>query len=231
MPAARIIKSVETLLNYHANYLQLKEAFTAYDAEMQKVSKEAFLKKLTTGDFLPLRMYAQNKHGVYRLYRLPKGTDPDIKAMLKQIGNTYYGFALMVGKKFPPFHFEDMNGNIYTPANTKGKIVVLKAWFVSCAPCVAEMPALNKVKASYNNRKDILFLSIAFDSKKRLQQFLKRTTFNYAIIPVSAQYIENELHATGYPAHWVINKQGIVVDMSYDYEEMVAALKQEAEKG
>ncbi|WP_158827409.1 TlpA family protein disulfide reductase [Mucilaginibacter lacusdianchii] len=230
VPAENIIKSVQTLLKYQSNYLQLKDDFTAYDVNMHPLTREVFIRKLTTGDFLPLRIYSEKTKAEYRLYKLPEPTDPDIKRMLKQIGDTYYGYTLVEGKKFPSFHFQDLNGNVYTTDNTKGKIIVLKAWFTSCAPCIAEMPLLNKIKEEYSNRKDILFLSIAFDSKRALQKFAKHTAFNYAIIPVTAEFIEEKLHATGYPAHWVINKQGIVVNMSYNCQEMIAALSKEAAK-
>ena len=150
--------------------------------------------------------------------------------MLKQIGDTDYGLYAMVGKPFPPFHYVDLNGKVYTSENTKGKIVVLKAWFTSCIPCVAEMPELNRLTEQYKTRKDIIFISIAWNPKKALENFMKRTTFKYAIVPVKETYIEQTLHATGYPAHWIINKQGIVTSMSYDKDEMIAALRKEAGK-
>jgi len=97
--------------------------------------------------------------------------------MLKQIGFTAYGCYQMEGKQFPKFHYVDLNGNTYTSENTKGKILVLKAWFISCKACVAEMPMLNKLTEEYKNRKDIVFVSIAWDSKKALEAFEKRVGF------------------------------------------------------
>ncbi len=161
---------------------------------------------------------------------MPPSADHDINKVLKQIGDTYYGYSLVEGKRFPAFKFKDLNSNIYNTQNTKGKIIVLKGWFISCVPCVAEMPALNKLKDEYRDRKDIIFLGMAFDRKDALQRFLKTHTFNYAVVPVTAKYLHQTLHVTGYPVHWVINKQGIVVDMSYDMHEMIAALRAEAAK-
>lgn len=230
VPARSVIKNVQTLLNHNSRYLRLKESFTAYDAGMHRMTKNAFLQKLTTGGYLPLRLESKNPAGAYQLYRLPASADRDIKILLKQIGNTYYGYTQVEGKRFPPFHFTDLNGNIYTPQNTRGKIIVLKGWFIACQYCVAEMPMLNQLTDEYRSRKDILFLSIALDSRKALQQFAKRIPFKYAIIPVAQKFMENDLHATGYPVHWIINKLGKVVDMSYNSNEMIAALRKEAVK-
>ncbi|MES2277045.1 MAG: TlpA disulfide reductase family protein [Bacteroidota bacterium] len=230
VPAKSIIKNMSTLMDYNRDHLRLNIDFIAYDAQAHIVTKTQFLKAITTGDYLPLKVSSGKKAWEYQLYKLDADADSDVKSMLKQIGVTYYGFNLMVGKPFPKFHYIDLNGNVYTPENTKGKILVLKGWFISCVPCVAEMPELNKLTEQYKNRKDILFVSMATDTKKALQGFMKRMTFKYAVVPVKAAYIENTLHTTGYPVHWIINKQGIVVSMTYDHAEMIAALHQEALK-
>ena len=162
------------------------------------------------------------------LYKLGKNTNDDVRGMLKQTGLTFYGCYQMEGKPFPEFHYVDLNGKVYTSENTRGKIMVVKAWFISCKPCVAEMPELNKLTEQYKNRKDIVFVSIAWDSKKALEAFEKRVGFKYAIVPVKASYIERDLHATGYPVHWVINKKGIVIKMTYDANEMIPVLRKEA---
>ena len=230
VPPDSALKSMSNLLNYYSAHLRLSENFVAYDAHMKPMNGGQFLKDLTTGDYLPLQLVSKTNAWVYRLYKLPANVDSDVKRMLKQIGDTDYGLYAMVGKPFPPFHYVDLNGKVYTSENTKGKIVVLKAWFTSCIPCVAEMPELNRLTEQYKTRKDIIFISIAWNPKKALENFMKRTTFKYAIVPVKETYIEQTLHATGYPAHWIINKQGIVTSMSYDKDEMIAALRKEAGK-
>ncbi len=229
-PPDSVVKSMNNLMDYYSAHLRLMGNFVAYDAHGKTIDKGQFLKDLTTGDYLPLQLVSKTNAWVYQLYKLKPGTNDDVKAMLKQIGDTDYGLYQMVGKPFPPFHYVDLNGKVYTSENIKGKIVVLKAWFTSCIPCVAEMPELNKLTEQYKNRKDIVFISIAWNPKKALEDFTKHTTFKYAIVPVKQSYIAQTLHATGYPAHWIINKQGIVTSMSYDKDEMIAALRKEVGK-
>jgi peroxiredoxin len=230
VPPDSILKNMNNLLNYNSDHLRFSENFIAYDTHMKVIGKGQFLQQLTTGNYLPLQLYSKNNAWEYQLYKLNANTDDDLKRLLKQIGNTDYGFYQMVGRPFPEFHYVDLNGKVYTTQNTKGKIVVLKAWFTACIPCVAEMPELNKLTEKYKNRKDIVFISIAWNPKKALENFTKHTTFKYAVVPVKAAYIEQTLHATGYPAHWIINKDGIVVNMTYDKDEMIAALRKEVSK-
>jgi len=230
VPADSVIKNMNALLDYNSTHLRLDGDFLAYDDKGHAITKQQLFEQICTGDYLPLQVYSKGNLWAYRLYKLPANTNRDVRIMLKQIGITDYGFYQSIGKPLPNFHFVDLNGNVYTSANTKGKIMVLKAWMISCVPCVEEMPELNKLVDKYKNRKDIIFVSIAYDSKEKLQAFMEHRTFKYAIASKSVSYIQDTLHVTGYPAHWVINKQGIVVSMSYDKSDMIAALNKEALK-
>ena len=230
VPPDTVLKNMANLLNYYSAHLRFGGDFIAYNEAGHITDKGEFLKALTTGNYLPVQVVSKNKACEYRLLKLRSSVNEDIRGMLKQIGLTDYGRYQMLGKPFPKFNYVDLNGNTYTTENTKGKIVVLKGWFISCAPCVAEMPELNKLTEKYKKRKDIVFVSMATDAKIKLQTFIKRTPFNYAVVPVKQNYILNTLHATGFPVHWIIDKQGVVVHMSYDKDEMIPALTKEALK-
>ena len=136
----------------------------------------------------------------------------------------------MIGSQFPDFNFTDLNGNNYNNKNTKEKIIVLKCWFIQCPPCIDEMPALNELIKQYENRKDIIFLSVSLDSKNQLKTFLKKTTFNYAVVADQQNYLEQVLKIHVYPTHIIINKQGVIVNVTNIYEEMALALSGEALK-
>jgi hypothetical protein len=71
---------------------------------------------------------------------------------------------------------------------------------------------------------------MAYDSKEKLQDFLKKTKFNYAVIPVTASYMEDQLKVSGYPTHYIISKEGKVSKVMNDYKEMKRALINELNK-
>jgi thiol-disulfide isomerase/thioredoxin len=60
------------------------------------------------------------------------------------------------GKPFPVFSFKDLDDNLITNENLKGKIVVVKCWFIHCVACIAEFPEVNKMAMKYKDRKDIV---------------------------------------------------------------------------
>ena len=52
------------------------------------------------------------------------------------------------GSEFPDFAFADPAGKELALQSLKGKPILLNLWATWCAPCLAEMPALDKLAAS-----------------------------------------------------------------------------------
>src|SRR6185312_613814 len=59
--------------------------------------------------------------------------------------------VLKIGSEAPDFTVADLNGKMYKLSDLKGKTVVLNFWFTTCAPCVTEMPELNRLIEKYKN--------------------------------------------------------------------------------
>ncbi|GAB5522619.1 MAG: hypothetical protein Roseis2KO_04910 [Roseivirga sp.] len=108
----------------------------------------------------------------------------------------------------PEFSVEDLEGKTVNLADMEGKVVVLNFWYVSCKPCVKEMPELNAIVEKYKNE-DVVFLAFATDKAPAVEQFLTSRTFNYRIIP-RARHISKKFGVYAYPSHYVIDKKGIV---------------------
>ncbi len=87
------------------------------------------------------------------------------------------------------------------------------------------MPALNGVVKKFNSRNDVVFISLAFDTKERLVKFLSGTHFDYPVIPVSQKYLEEQLKVTEYPTHFILNRRGRITKVVTDYHDMIYALK------
>jgi peroxiredoxin len=131
----------------------------------------------------------------------------------------------MEDKNFPKFDFKDLNGIEYNNENTKDKIVILKCWFIACKACVAEFPELNELVLKYPNRNDIVFVSLALDSKEKLNQFLSQKVFNYATVADQKQFINNELGTNSYPTHLIVDRSGKIYKVVNRAGEMISALK------
>lgn len=221
-PAA-LIKNFSKWWTYHYTEIKLSSDFIPYDAEGKQIAKANFLQSITTGKYIPVALQADTRS--YRLYPLTDDADADIRATVMLVVGKDYAYFLKEGTIFPAFSFEGLNGQLYNNTNTKGKILVLKCWFINCVPCVAEMPALNQWMKAYKKREDILFLSVAFDAKEDLRSFLNRVKFNYVATRVDQSFLENTVGVSGYPTHILINKDGVILKMVKKHEELEEVLR------
>lgn len=69
------------------------------------------------------------------------------------------------GNPIPNFSFdgiEENTGSKLTPAELKGKWVLIDNWATWCGPCIAELPALHKIYEKFKD-KNFVVLSVSFD--------------------------------------------------------------------
>jgi len=200
----------ENWWTYHSNKIKFYKDFTPFDAHDNVVPLDTFMKQYSTGEYIVLKYMGGNSEVQYKLEKLDKNANEEIKNTLRSIAYTDYQDYLRLGKPLPDFNFTDLNGNQFDSLNTKGKYVIMKFWFIGCVPCVTEMPELNKLVAEHSNRKDMLFLSLAFDSDQALRTFLVKKQFDYKVVGNKKAYLNETLNVRAYPTHLVINKEGQV---------------------
>ncbi|WP_374951028.1 TlpA family protein disulfide reductase [Mucilaginibacter sp.] len=115
----------------------------------------------------------------------------------------------MVGKPAPAFSAKTVTGKQVDLASLKGKVIVVNFWFVGCLPCEEEMPLLNKLTDQYKSNPDVVFLSFANSTKASVKSFFKRKTFKYQTV-TDAKAIAASYNVSGYPSHFVVDKEGIL---------------------
>ena len=210
---------------YHNNNIILSSNFIGIDELSDRISKEGFLGKLTSGDYIPLKLNSKDSLTYYKLFKLSKSSNSEIGKQIKSSSTTDYIHFKAEGKIFPEFQFIDLNGIVYNNDNTKGKIVIIKCWFIGCHACVAEFPDLNKLVDNYRNRKDIVFISLALDSKEKLNQFLSYKKFSYPVVADQEKFIRKELNVSMYPTHLIIDRNGVIQKVVNRADEMILALR------
>ncbi|TAG29198.1 MAG: TlpA family protein disulfide reductase [Sphingobacteriia bacterium] len=210
-----VTKSFMNFWRYYNDEIDLSEEYLSLDQSMNIISKKDFLSKLATGNFLPLRS-VDKKVVYYKLNKLDTLLDNAIHKNLISIGELHYKYYQMEGTKLPSIITADLNGKSYSAETTKGKILVLKCWFINCQKCIEEIPYLNKLFDKYANRNEIIFLSLAIDNEVDLSRFLKKIKFNYGVVPNQRNYMENILKVEAYPTHIIVDKTNTIVKVLND---------------
>ena len=112
-----------------------------------------------------------------------------------------------IGQPLPDFSFVDVDGDEIDLGDLKGKPLVVNFWFATCVPCIAEMPVLNQLKEKYANT-NVVFLSMTFEKKSTVMEFLKQHSFNFTAISDAREYCGTITSL--YPLTLFVNKKGII---------------------
>jgi thiol-disulfide isomerase/thioredoxin len=120
----------------------------------------------------------------------------------------------LLNKPLKSFHFTDINNNKWGSNELKGKILIINFWFTACKPCIQEMPYLNQLVSE--NKDSVIFLAPAPENETQIRRFLKKYSFDYHIIPSSLDYITS-MNIENFPAHLVVDKQGIIRQVFIGY--------------
>ena len=182
-----------------------------------------------TGNVIAFKTKILKGKSVYQLFKLDSN-DESIIAASKQMASTEFAYYKMEGTEIPDFNFEDLNGKVYNKISTKGKIVILKCWFIRCVACVKEFPKLNILVNTYQGREDVVFISLATDTKEDLIKFLKTREFKYATIPEMNNYMVSKLNINQFPTHILIDKEGKIKKVVNNIEDILPFLTIETEK-
>ncbi|WP_264530668.1 TlpA family protein disulfide reductase [Flavobacterium sp. N502540] len=213
---------------YQSKSIMLSRDFLALDALSKEISKETFLDQLANGNYIPIRLKSEQGTYCYKLFTIQPNSDTSIKATMNQLGFDALKNYKMEGTVFPPFSFKDLEGNLVSNESMKGKIVVIKCWYIHCTPCIREFPQVNKLAAEYKDRKDILFLSLAEDSAVQLKTFLTRKPLSYSVIPDMKVYMNEALQLNSFPTHFILNKEGMIAKVLPNFESLEVALAKES---
>lgn len=211
---------------YHYNNVMLSRDFVGLDTNAKEITKEKFLAALVDGGFIPIRLVSLNKETYYyKLFKINTTSDTSIQASIaEEAFNTMQNYK-KEGKPFPVFSFKDLDGDLITNKNLKGKIVVVKCWFIHCVACISEFPEVNKIALKYKNRKDIVFISLAEDSPEQLKSFLIKRPLLYSVVPNLKIYMNETLQINGFPTHFIVNKNGTIEKVTSKYQDLEVALE------
>ena len=226
---AALLKDSRAWYNYTYYNVKLSQDFIGLDVDSTSIDKATFLNKLLTGDVIAFKTRLVQGKPVYKLYKFAS-VDEDIKATSKQLASIEKRNDGIEGQQLPAYTFADLNGATYTPASTKGKILVLKCWFIHCVACVQEFPSCNKLVEENEENKHLLFLSLAIDTKQQLSAFLKTKPFKYAVVPNMEDYMTDKLNIGEYPTHLLVDKTGKIIKVVNTIEELVPFLTKEIAK-
>jgi thiol-disulfide isomerase/thioredoxin len=118
----------------------------------------------------------------------------------------------LTGSTVSDLQLTDILGKHYSLGSLTGKMIVLNFWFTKCAPCVKEMPDLNKLKEKYGTE-DVSYFAVTYDNIDLVERFLTRQQLDFTVIPNDKKTIDS-FGISFYPTNILIDQQGKVLYVS-----------------
>ena len=113
----------------------------------------------------------------------------------------------------PAAPFEDSMGQPVTIESFHGKVVLLNLWATWCPPCVAEMPALDKLQADLGGE-GLAVVAVSTDAQgiKKSAPFYRRAGITHLeLYNDTRSALPQALKVTGLPISVLIDRDGHVV--------------------
>jgi len=121
------------------------------------------------------------------------------------------GYGLKPGTPAPPFKLPALAGGEVELGALKGRLRVVNFWATWCAPCVEEMPSLERLHRALAGE-GLVVLGISVDEDETaLRRFVSEHGVTFPVLRDPGGRVAAGLyHATGYPETFVIDREGIL---------------------
>jgi thiol-disulfide isomerase/thioredoxin len=135
---------------------------------------------------------------------------PYLAAFLLLFALDCAGASLHEGKPAPALEAKLLDGKSFSLQDAAGKVVVINFWATWCAPCRAEMPALD---AFYRKHRDegLVVLAVSMDepdSEARVREVMKAFGFPAALGPQSD--FKGYMRIWRLPLTFVVDRSGVL---------------------
>lgn len=111
----------------------------------------------------------------------------------------------------PALTLENLNGDRVDLAALRGKVVVLNFWATWCAPCIREMPALQKLSESLSTSGIVVFAVNTGQKAENVRKFLDRYSIDLPILLDRDEAVKKAWAVRVMPTTYIVDPDGRVV--------------------
>lgn len=123
---------------------------------------------------------------------------------------------------------EDLEGNVRHFSEFSGRVLILNVWATWCAPCVAEMPSLERLEEQTSDL-GVVLACVSQEAAAKVREFVARRDVGVPVYIVE-DGVPDCFRVRAIPATFVLDKNGRIVlrhlgAAAWDHEDVVAFVR------
>lgn len=141
---------------------------------------------------------------------------PDAKAwairqlMKTGVFNAKIEAAAPADKLVHDFSFSDLDGNVVSTNQLRGKVLFINFWASWCPPCRAEFPSIQQLYQKFKDHPDVVFIMINQDDESAAgKSYLDKEGFTFPMHRLHGP-LANEIYTGSLPTTLVMDKAGSI---------------------
>ena len=133
------------------------------------------------------------------------------EALMNGEGGTphYLGYERMA----PDVEFRDREGNAWSLADRRGKVVVMNFWSITCGPCIEEMPSVELLAQMVDERfgGDVEVVAVSTDAGwDAVSTVLPENPTLRHLFDPDKEVVEGVFGTQLYPETWIVDADGVI---------------------
>jgi len=112
------------------------------------------------------------------------------------------------GGPAPQLALQDLDGRSHRLEDYRGKVVLINFWATWCEPCRAEMPALNKLRASLAGHPFAVLAVNLAESEARVRRFMEQVPLDFPVLLDRDSGASKAWKARVLPVSFVVDAEG-----------------------
>jgi thiol-disulfide isomerase/thioredoxin len=117
----------------------------------------------------------------------------------------------------PPFMARDVEGNVVSSADLKGKVVLVNFWATWCPPCRQEIPEMIQLQNEFKDQLRIISISEDEAPPAAVRAFAQNAHINYPIVMLTQEIEDDFGGIPALPTSFLVNRDGGVMDKHVGY--------------
>jgi len=116
---------------------------------------------------------------------------------------------ITAGNSSPNWELQDLQGNILSNAQLKGKVTLIDFSFNACAACMLSIPTLKRLHERYKGSNVSIMTINTSDPKLSIIAFTKKNDINYPVL-LKGSKVAKSFQISAYPSFYLIDKNGTI---------------------